>query len=261
MASKKKKKTAAKPKVAKKKKLPKGKSAPKKVKKSKPKRDTKTGRFLSKPKVKKKKSRPKAKPKKKAPALPVIKPKVKPSRKRVRRRQDITHIRVGDFEDYVTATHLSTDAQHEHFKNFSHLTRSDINATLDSQTATLTKVFSAAIDGHLSKMGIEYEDLRIFSYGVLFRPDGAELTQSLVSEIAIILQGFRPQIVLAEETDGQNAIMINFGWDTRRLDAIQVHDRLDAYSAKLQEVFMLLYSELGTDIDWSVWWDTDEMMY
>ncbi len=265
----KKKKTAAKGKVAKKKKLPKGKSAPKKKKKpSLPKRDSK-GRFLPKPKPtkpikakakkKKKKVKPRAKP------LPIREPRPEPRERRPRvrkpKRSDIWYIQVGNYEDYSTATHLKIDSKLEHYKNFSHLTRSDINATLDTQTATIATVFDKALEGHLNKMSIEYEDIRIFSYGVLLRPDGAELTQSLVSEIAIILQGFNPQIVIGVEQDGQEALLINFGYEDRRLSAMTVYDRIDARSYAMQQVYMLLYDELGVDIDWSVWWDTDEMMY
>ena len=270
MASKKKKKTAAKTKVAKKKKLPKGKSASKKVKKP-LKRDSK-GRFLPAPKpkpkkVKAKKSKPKTKKKvkKKLVALPIPLPesrREKPKRrKRKYTRQDIRYIQVGNYEDYSTATHMQTDAKQEHYKNFSHLTRSDIDGTQDGRTATIGAVFDAAITGHLIKGSLEWEDLRIFSYGILLRADDREITPSLISEIAIILQGFKPQIIVAQEDTGQNAIMINFGYEDRRLSVDRVFNRINAYSAALQEVYMLLYDELGADIDWSVWWDTDVMMY
>jgi hypothetical protein len=184
----------------------------------------------------------------------VVKPLAAKRKPRPKKHTEIDYIRVGSHMDYHTATHLSTDPQKEHYKNFSHLTRTDLEPIV-------LDVFDAALDGHMNKMGIEYEDLRIFSFGVLFRPDGKELTQSLISEIAIMVQDYRAKITVAEEDNGQHAVMINFGRDTKRVTAEFVRNKLERISDVLQQIYVLLYDELECDIDWDVWWDTDEVMY
>ncbi len=254
MASKKKKK--AKPLTKTKKKLTpksKRKSVPKSKPKSKPKR---------KPKRKStKKASPKRTSTKKARRKPLkskrkVSKKPKPKRKRKPRvKAGVGYLRLGGYADYSTATHLSTDAQKEHYKNFSHLTRTP-------PRAAVTGVFDNAVEGHLAKMGIEYDDLRIFSYGILLRPDGKEITPSLVSEISIILEGVRNNIVVAEEYDsGQNALMINFGKENRSVSVETVRNRLFSISDLMEQIYDLLSDELEVDVDWVVWWDTDEVMY
>ncbi len=212
----------------------------------------------------KSKPKPKLKPKKQLPKpKPLQKPKTqKPKAKRKKKRQTIGYIYVGDSEDYHTATHLSTDAQKEHYKNFSHLTRSPLKLTPDAQGSTLVDILDIAVQGHLRKMGLEYDDLRVFSYGVMFRPDGEEITPSLVSEIAIILNRYHPQIIIAEEDKtGQNAILINFGRDNKMIDMEHVRYKFEKLADELQLIWELLHDELGCDIDWDIWWDTDEVMY
>ena len=84
---------------------------------------------------------------------------------------------------------------------------------------------------------------------------------SLISEIAIMVQDYRAKITVAEEDNGQHAVMINFGRDTKRVTAEFVRNKLERISDVLQQIYVLLYDELECDIDWDVWWDTDEVMY
>lgn len=268
-----------------KKKQPKGTIASKKRKKAKvvkktPKRDPKTGRFLKKAKPKpvtpkrkkavKKTAKRKVVSKAKKPAKrtvlrqeskALVPARTKPytsvrKPKSVRAPSKVKFVRLGRFGhgDYVTASHLVTDNKNQHFKNFSWSNRTDIDPILPI-------VFDNAMDGHLRKMSLEWDDLRIFGYGVLFRPDGHEITPSLISEVAIMLQGYHASIVVGEEDTGQNSLFIRFGSETKGSDLDTVRNRLDRLTPILQAILVLLDDELQCDIDWSLWWDTDEMMY
>jgi hypothetical protein len=257
---------AAKRKAAKPVKRKPSKPAPKPVKRKSAKPAPKPARKPAKPAPKLKAAKRKAVAPLPAPK-PVRKRKVvtppapKPVRKKRDRAAKVNYIHIGDFNDYSTATHLSTDANKEHYKNFSHLTRSDPKPG-DRQTATITAVFEAALEGHLGKVGIEYDDVRIFGYGALFRPDGMEITQSLISEIAIILSRYRVSIIIADEAKtGQNAIMLNFGNESKSVHPDMVVDKLNMLGTALQHVYELLSDELDCEVDWDVWWDTDEVWY
>jgi len=207
------------------------------------------------PKPVKRKAKPavQVRAKRKAPKKPVRRP-AKPRTKVV----PVNYIEVGDVTDWSTSAHLSTNAQRDHYKNFSHLTRSPIEQDGESKVGL---VFKAAMDGHIAKTPLEETDLRIYNYGVLIRPDGGEITPSLVSETAIILKDFHPSITIAYETNGQTAMLITLGSEKKSLSVAGMANRLLDFGTAMQSVYDMLEYELDCDVDWSVFWDTDEMMY
>lgn len=152
----------------------------------------------------------------------------------------------------VRWTTTEAPIREERYPNYSHL-----NAKPPTEMA---EVFERAMEGHLNKGPFTWSSVNIFEHGLLIRPHYGTFSTSFLNDVREILSDVSSQITVVQESDEVQSLKIHFGSDEMPTGASDVADLFVDVLRPLRQVWDLFVFHFE-DVDWGVWWDTDEEMY
>lgn len=140
----------------------------------------------------------------------------------------------------------------DRFPNYSHM-----NA---KKPTRVQEVFEAALLGHLDKSPFEWDEVSIYEYGALFRPELGTFSTRFVDDVRAIIAGTGAKITIIQESDEVQSMRIRFGNDDKASGADAVHKELGVLKRVLNKVYNLFEFHFE-DVTWAAFWDTDEELY
>jgi hypothetical protein len=172
-------------------------------------------------------------------------------------RTDVQRIGLGD-TNWKTAEHLRLDEAEQHFRNFSNMNRQSL---YDRGESKAQEVFTEALQGHLDKGGFERDEVTLYDFGVLLRPQDRTIDESFVTLVRERLAGTGASVTIVQEGPGQDAMMIQLGDDKLPVSADNVEAQVGGASQIMEGIYDEWLEWFDDEPMWAVFWDSDEEMY
>jgi hypothetical protein len=129
-----------------------------------------------------------------------------------------------------------------------------------SPAISLTEAAENALIGHLRRGALGWDEVTIYEHGIMLRPHYGTYSQSFLDEIRDMLSDTGAKLTVVRESDIVHSLRIRFGDNAKPIDADKFQIALEDNRMLLAEVFDRFAWEFA-DVDWTVFWETDEEMY
>lgn len=148
----------------------------------------------------------------------------------------------------------------EQYMNSSHANAKPLNSTTKEGQSQITAAFEKAFDRMASKTPFEETDIQIYRHGVIFRPKEGRATSDSKEHVSQALRDIPGAYAHFVTEDKTFSVRVNMGSSKRGEDFIKAYDNMQEYEDALERIRRIIEDEYG-DLDWFVFWDTEEAMY
>jgi hypothetical protein len=125
----------------------------------------------------------------------------------------------------------------------------------------LPLVFESAFKGKLEYMPVEADELSVYKYGIVIRPEFGKVTADIEHEILLIMEELNVggEVVVVHESPTVDSIHIKLGSNDQPLLGGDVSNLLVKFGGMFQDIWNMLESYWDGMI-WMAEWDVDEEM-
>ena len=155
-------------------------------------------------------------------------------------------------EDIEDAPEVYMHSSHSMLKSPSSITK-------EGETI-IVSAFEEAFTNMLKRGPFEADEIFIYRHGIIVRPNQGTLTNDMKEKIVDILKDIPNSSMHIVKEDNTFSLRINIGSAVKGELAGKISNSFEKNKEILNEIFEEL-REVFDDIDWFVFWDTEEVMY